>query len=127
VTPSPPNESNDYSYLYEREWRIVTGISINGKPLARELIADEKAELCGKHNRWLRPLELHEKPLYYREHAAMIDLFRMFDGFGDNTVAKGITHILVPDGGVMQRVLDYIGANPQMFTDPAPEVSVLEF
>jgi Putative abortive phage resistance protein AbiGi, antitoxin len=121
------NESNDYSYLYEREWRIVTGISINGKALARKLTPDEKAELCGKRNRWRRPLELREKPLYYQEHGAMIDLFRMFNGFGDTTVAKGITDIVVPDGGIKERVVDYIAEHPHMFAGPAPEVSILEF
>ncbi len=57
----------------------------------------------------------------------MIDLFRMFDGVGASTVSKGITYIVVPDGGVMQLVVDYIGEHPHMFADPAPEVSVLEF
>jgi hypothetical protein len=121
------DDINDYSYLYEREWRIVSGVAINGRSPARELTPDEKADLCGKRSRWRQPIELHGHPLYHRDHAAMVDLFRMFNGTGDSTVAKKITHVFVPDGGIMQRVLDYIAEHPHMFDDCAPSVNVLEF
>jgi Putative abortive phage resistance protein AbiGi, antitoxin len=119
------SDINDYSYLYEREWRIVTGISVNGQSLARELTAGEKTELCGRQPRWRQPLELRGRPLYHRDHAAMIDLFRMFNGLGESTVSKGITDILVPNDNMMERIQNYIAEHPQMFAAVKPSVNVL--
>jgi hypothetical protein len=119
------NDVNDYSYLYEREWRIVTGVSLNGRSLARELTPYEKTESCGRQARWGQPLELGCRPLYHRDHAAMIDLFTMFNGLGECTVSKGITDILVPSDSMMALVQNYMAAYPQRFANPVPSVNVL--
>jgi hypothetical protein len=56
----------------------------------------EKAEFGDRRPRWCQPLEVCGRPYYHRAHAAMTDLFRIFNGVGDSTVSKRITHILVP-------------------------------
>jgi Putative abortive phage resistance protein AbiGi, antitoxin len=120
------NDVNDFSYLYEREWRIVCGLQVNGQEIARELTADEKTELCEKRSRWGQPLEVASRPFFHREHAAMIDLFMLFNGTGESTVAKNIEHILVPSLEMQKSVNRYLIEQPQMFADVPPTLGVLD-
>jgi hypothetical protein len=119
------SDVNDYSYLYEREWRIVAGVAIQGQTLTRELTPEEKTELTGKRPRWQQPVTFGIKPLYHREHTGMIDLFKMFNGVGGVEVAKEITDILVPHFSMVERVEQYIQGHRDLFADVAPSVSEL--
>jgi hypothetical protein len=117
---------NDYRYLYEREWRVVAGISVNDQLLARALTLEEKTELGARRPRWCQPLEVHDRPCYFKDHVAMIDLFRLFNGVGQRTVAQCITQILVPHIDVMKRVVDYIVEHRAQFGAVTPRVRLMQ-
>jgi hypothetical protein len=108
------------------EWRIVGGIEVNGQEIARELTPDEKTELCEKRSRWAKPLEVVGTPLFHREHTAMIDLFMLFNGIGESTVAKNIEHILVPSLYMQDSVIRYMNQHCHMFADVPPTISLLD-
>ncbi len=120
------NDTNDYSYLYEREWRIVGGLAVNGQEIARKLTPDEKTELCEKQSRWRQPLEVVGTPFFHKEHTAMIDLFMLFNGVGESTVAKNIEHILVPSVQMQDSVNRYMIEHAHMFADVPPTLSLLD-
>jgi Putative abortive phage resistance protein AbiGi, antitoxin len=120
------NKMNDYRYMYEREWRIVGGLVINGQKIARKLTPDEKTELCEKQSRWRQPLEVVGTPFFHKEHTAMIDLFLLFNGIGELTVAKTIEHIVVPSLQMQDSVNRYMIEHAHMFADVPPTLSLLD-
>jgi len=112
-----PLEHNDHSYLYESEWRIVSGVQLEGKDIFRTLSSEEKAELAQSRPEWTNamrptmPLQGHSYP-----SEPMLDKFHYFNGIpGGNQVSQEVEVIYVPNREFKTRVDLYIQNNVDKF------------
>ena len=82
----------EFEYLYEREWRIVDGLSVNGAPVCISLAEKPQLReaLLAPNPQWGHPIKMDAgifRNPYFSQ--PMIDHFRIFNGLGgDNTIAK---------------------------------------
>jgi hypothetical protein len=127
VKEMSPRTSEDHSYLFEREWRIVEGFGLAGQPPAfRELTEDEKQVLRSKNSRWGARRESQDVNITARYGAApVIDSFRYFNGLsGKPSVAELIDTFLVPDEAEAQWASNFIAENKVLFGDVAPTITL---
>jgi len=117
---SPRNSpGKEFEYLYEREWRIVDNLKINGidactslahKLQLRKVLLESKPE-------WGQPIKMDAgifRNPYFKQ--PMIDHFRLFNGLGgEDTVAKKIDSVLVPSLRAKREIEAYIHASPDRF------------
>jgi hypothetical protein len=117
-------ETNDYRYLYEREWRIVDGAMKEGVDSTRELSNDEYRELAAMRPRWTRPLEMSELLSRKYPHTSILQFFRFFNGLPGKTVSQAIEVVLVPSDAVKARVAAYVVDHPDSFQPGGPAIRV---
>ncbi len=122
-------EADDHRYLYEREWRIVRGVSSRstGDPF-RKLTAAEKEELTKAVPEWGKPMQSDDPRLNSNlpKDSPLIDSFWFFKGIpGRQTVSQMVEVITVPDASFGHRVSNYIADNPARFSPRGPEIRVL--
>jgi hypothetical protein len=117
-------ETNDYQYLYEREWRIVDGAMKQGFDPTRVLSDDEYRELASKCERWTKPLKMNERLSRKYPHTSMLQFFRFFDGLPGKTVSQAIEVILVPSDALRGRVAAYIANHSDSFRPGGPAIRI---
>jgi len=116
--------TDDYHYLYEREWRIVAGVHIAGCDPCRVLTAEEKAELGRKRAHWSDALSADASIVAKYPHTSVLDFFRFLNGLAGETVSQAIEAILVPDKALRTRIEDYVTNHPDRFCRSRPAVRV---
>jgi hypothetical protein len=125
-----PQSAEDHSYLFEREWRLVSALGFTGQPLPfRCLTPDEKESLCARRPIWRASRQSQDINITARYAATpVIDSFRYFNGLpGKETVAQLIDTILVPDEAeacwvrnfVAQRADQFGGKDPNLIIFPS--------
>jgi Putative abortive phage resistance protein AbiGi, antitoxin len=117
-------EKNDYQSLYEREWRIVDGVTKEGVEFTRGLSDDEYRELGKRCKRWTKPFEMSERLARKYPHTSMLQFFRFFDGLPGKTISQAIEVILVPSESTKQRVTAYIAGHLNKFRQGGPAIRV---
>ncbi len=120
-----PSSAEDYSYLLEREWRIVYGFDFTGKPsTSRVLTQEEKDNLCAKNPIWREIRRSEDINITSRFGSApVIDSFRYFNGIpGKATVAQQIDSIIVPDEKEKDWVETFILTHSTLFGGTQPKV-----
>jgi hypothetical protein len=121
---SPPN-SEDFRYLYEREWRLVEGIEIRGRNPCRLLTNQEKVDLCKSNPSWREVPRVTDINIQVRYPAApIVDSFRIFPGIAGINVSQRIEIVLVPNEAEKEWVQAQIAINPSAFKIKGPEVLV---
>jgi Putative abortive phage resistance protein AbiGi, antitoxin len=121
---SPPS-AEDYSYLFEREWRLVGGFGFAGLPSPfRTLTLEEKDALCARRPVWREKRQSHDINITARYgETPVIDSFQYFNGLpGKETVAQLIDTILVPDEAEAQWVRNFVAGHPSHFGASVPKV-----
>lgn len=124
MSPSPVE---DCSYLMEREWRIVYGIDLAGKPSAyRVLTLEEKNKLCAQNPGWRENRRSEDINITSRFGSApVIDSFRYFNGIPEKaTVAQHIDTIIVPDQTEKSWVEDFVDQKPDLLCGNRPKVVI---
>jgi len=117
-----PRDVEDFRYLYEREWRIVDGLSRTGKPVCRPLTDPEKVTLCNMRNAWAEKIKSDDINVQLRHgDTRLIDHFRYFNGV-DRPVSQMIEVILVPDQPARRHVQNYIDAHRDAFRPNGPRI-----
>jgi hypothetical protein len=119
--------SDDHQYLYEREWRIVSGcIPPDLEDPCRKLNDTEKAELLALRGEWGGPMQANDPRVTQQlSGEPLIDSFHFFNGLPGQTVSQAIEVILVPDPQFADRVRKYIEEHPGSFREGRPAVKVL--
>ena len=99
VQEMSPQTSEDHSYLFEQEWRIVEGLDFRTAARISELTQDEKQTFC-RETRLGAVANSCDVNIAARYSAApVIDSFRYFKGVpGKPGVAELIETFFVPDG-----------------------------
>jgi hypothetical protein len=121
-----PQDSEDFRYLYEREWRIVELLQIRGKNPCRVLTDMEKRELCLLNPNWKKHPVVNDINIQVRYPSApMIDSFRFFDGLpGAEKVSRKIDAIVVPNDAEKTFAEKMISENPRSFKAGGPGVRI---
>jgi hypothetical protein len=122
-----PQSAEDFSYLFEREWRLVGGFGLVGQPSAfRTLTPHEKDALCVKKPVWREKRQSQDINITARHGGSpVIDSFRYFNGLtGKETVARLIDTILVPDESEAQWVGTFLTARPNEFGGTTPKIII---
>jgi Putative abortive phage resistance protein AbiGi, antitoxin len=122
-----PRSSEDHSYLFEREWRVVSGFGLNGQPSAfRPLTADEKKQLYTERPVWAEPrqsVDINITSRYGRQ--PVIDSFQIFNGLTDKaTVAQQIDTILVPNDQEARWATSLVDEHRHLFGENKPKVLI---
>lgn len=120
-------EEDDQRYLYEREWRIVSGIFGRlGNPF-RKLTDEEKNELIAKRPHWAKPLKSSDPKITAQfSNEPMINSFWFFDGIpGREKISEKIEVILVPSESYKSKVEDYIRKNKNRFKANGPSIRLV--
>ncbi|MCW3110091.1 MAG: hypothetical protein JWQ09_4597 [Segetibacter sp.] len=117
----------DYRYLYEREWRIVSGMNLGGgKNLYKNLSHSEKAELIALVPDWGRPIQTNDPQISkLLSNELLIDTFCFFNGINE-PVSKKIEVIFVPNEKFKIRVVSFIENNKKSFMDGGPLVQIFK-
>jgi Putative abortive phage resistance protein AbiGi, antitoxin len=120
---SPP-ETEDFRYLYEREWRIVEGIVISGNNPCRELTAGEKSELCAMNSKWTEKPIITDINVQVRHRIErVIDSFRFFNGTSPtDTVSRSIQVVMTPDETSAAVVREFADQHSSAFKSGGPEI-----
>ncbi len=118
-------DNEDYAYLYEREWRIISGTRSGklGNPFV-PLNDEQKRRLVCEHPEWGEPLKA-ERPEVSNQPSdePMINSFCFFNGIpGRDTVAQKIRSIIAPDEDMVRKVNVYIEAHQDRFRDGSPSI-----
>jgi abortive phage resistance protein AbiGi (putative antitoxin) len=127
VKEMSPSDSEDFRYLYEREWRIVEGFQIQGKDPFRLLTDVEKTELCSANPNWAKPAAVSDINVQMRYPSApIVDSFRYFNGWPSENerVSHKIDVVLVPNDDEKAVVQRLISEASQLFKAQGPEVMV---
>ena len=121
-----PQDSEDFRYLYEREWRIVEGLRVLGKDPCRVLTDTEKSELCSLNPTWKQHPIVNDINIQVRYPSApIIDSFRFFAGLSETEkVSQKIDVILVPNDTEKAFAERMISEDPHAFKIGGPEVRV---
>jgi hypothetical protein len=122
-----PSSSEDYSYLQEREWRLVNALEIAGRPSSfRVLNQEEKELLCAQRPIWRESRRSEDINIIARFGTApVIDSFRYFNGIsGKATVAQNIDTIIVPDQTEKEWGEEFVSTNPHLFCGNRPKVVI---
>jgi hypothetical protein len=120
-----PQSAEDHSYLFEREWRLVTGFDLAGKPSAFLILSqDEKEALCARRSVWREKRQSQDINITARYgDAPVIDSFRYFNGLpGGKTVTQLIDTFLVPDESAAEWVKKFVADRAKHFGDGIPKV-----
>lgn len=117
-------ESDDHRFLYEREWRLVSGISnALGNPF-RSLTPEEQNELCAAVPNWKEPLKWPNG--YVPNSEPLVNSFHFFNGVpGKETVAQLVEVIIVPNKVFADRVQNFVKQHKNIFRPDGPEIRVL--
>jgi hypothetical protein len=119
-----PRDNEDFRYLYEREWRIVDGISFKDETVFRPPTDAEKLALCNVQNAWREKITSDDINVQLRYgDTRLIDHFRYFKGF-DRPVSQMIEVILVPDQAAKRHVQNFINAHRAIFRPSGPRVQL---
>jgi hypothetical protein len=119
-----PRDVEDFRHLYEREWRIVDGLSLRGGAVFHSLTDAEKLELCNIRNAWGEKIKSEDINVQLRYgDTRLVDHFRYFNGV-DQPVAQMIEAILVPDQAAKRHVQNYIDAHRAIFRPDGPRVQL---
>lgn len=126
VKEMSPHDDNDHAYLYEREWRIVSGIGLPGINPFRELHSSECAALIRVRPAWGKPqLPTDPLPNHTYPKVPLVNRFHYFNGIPHvDTVSQGVEVVYVPNGDLKERVEKYVVANPKRFNGEGVEVRV---
>jgi len=121
-----PQDTEDFRYLYEREWRIVELLQIRGHNPCRVLTDVEKRKLCELNPDWNKHPVVNDINMQVRYPSApIIDSFRFFDGLpGEGKVSQRIDAILVPNDAEKTFTEKMISENPRSFKAGGPKVWV---
>jgi hypothetical protein len=122
-----PQAAEDHSYLFEREWRIVSGFGFVGQPSAfRPLTQEEKDALCARRPAWQKGRESQDINVTARYGTtAVIDSFQYFNGLpGKATVANLMDTILVPDKSEFDWVTRFVADHAFLFGGKTPSIVV---
>jgi Putative abortive phage resistance protein AbiGi, antitoxin len=125
-----PQTAEDHSYLFEREWRIVFGFELVGRPPAfRSLTQDEKDCLCARRPIWRESRQSKDINITARYGAApVIDSFQYFNGLsGKDTVAQLIDTILAPDESEARWVKKFVEERAGDFGHNIPNIITFPF
>jgi hypothetical protein len=120
-----PQSSEDHSYLFEREWRLVAGFGFAGQPSAfRTLTLDEKDALCARRPVWREKRQSQDINITAEYgDAPVIDSFQYFNGLpGKETVARLIDTILVPEEAEALWVKKFVAEGARQFGGSGPKV-----
>jgi hypothetical protein len=118
-----PNNVENHSYLLEREWRLVSGMTRTDQTLPyRQLTCAEKEKLCTMKPAWRKPRESSDVNISSRYRTVpIIDSFQFFNGLPRRlTVAQSIDTILVPDEHEARWVEKFVVDHPRLFVESAP-------
>ena len=119
-----PSNTEDFRYLYEREWRIVDGLAFQGNVIFSSLPDAEKAALCNARNAWGEKIRSDDINVQLRTgDTRLVDHFRYFNGI-DRPVSQLIEVVLVPDRPAKRRIEAYIAANRGRFRQGGPQVEL---
>ena len=117
-------DADDHRFLYEREWRLVSGISNSLGDAFRILTPDEREELCTMVPSWRDPLQRSDGHIPTPE--PLVNSFHFFNGIpGQKTVAQLAEVIIVPTAQLANRVQVYVSQHEDLFRPGGPEISVL--
>jgi Putative abortive phage resistance protein AbiGi, antitoxin len=121
-----PRSIEDHSYLFEREWRIVGGFALAGRPPCRALTQDEKNSLCSRKPMWGEKRESKDINISSRYGGApVIDSFLYFNGMsGRQTIAQLIDTILVPDEAEARWVKTFLVEHADYFGTVKPNIII---
>ena len=122
-----PRTAEDHSYLFEREWRIVSGLAFAGQPSAfRPLTQGEKDALCARRPPWREKRQSEDTNVTARYGAApVVDSFEYFNGLsGKENVAQLIETILVPDQSEARWVRNFVKGRANHFGGKGPNIIV---
>ena len=132
VKQMSPLGSDDMSFLYEMEWRIVAGptcLGLDADKVFRPLTRDEKCELVAKKRAWGEPVRAGEPQIDERmeDRERMVNEFKWFNGLpGNDSVAKRIETIHVPTETLKKKVASYLDKERERFGPELPSVEVVE-
>lgn len=128
VKEMSPHGNEDHSYIFEREWRIVSGINLAGQPPAyRALSADEKSLLCSSRPAWSKPRQSVDLNISarYPNSSPVVDSFQYFNGLPrGRSVAESIDTILVPDDSEASWASAFVAQHSHIFGETLPRVVV---
>jgi hypothetical protein len=121
-----PSDTEDFRYLYEREWRIVEGIQVLGKDPCRVLTDKEKMEFCSMNPNWKKHPAVNDINIQVRHPSIpIIDSFRIFHGITPTErISQKIEMVLVPNDIEKSFVERLISKTPRAFKLGGPEVRV---
>jgi hypothetical protein len=120
-----PQAAEDHSYLFEREWRIISGLGLLGQPPAfRALTETEKESLCARRPAWREKRQSDDINITARFGSApVIDSFQYFNGLsGKGNVAQFIDTILVPDEAEAGWVRKFVTEQTNHFGGTSPDI-----
>ena len=126
---SMSKEADDHYYLFEREWRIVSGIRSDYYDNPFKKLSDaEKKELVSARPEWGKPLESREPRISAQfSKEPLIESFCFFNGIpGQETASERIEKILVPTQQFMERDKEYVDKNSDLFKKGGPLIELLE-
>lgn len=117
-------DADDHRFLYEREWRLVSGITHSVGEAFRTLTPDEREELCTMVPSWRDPLQRSDG--YVLIPGPLVNSFHFFNGIpGQKTVAQLAEVIIVPTVQFANRVRAYISKNQELFPSEGLRIIVL--
>ena len=122
-----PSSAEDYSYLFEREWRLISGIGLAGRaPISRALTSEEKQFLCVRNPTWQAPRQSQDVNITARYGTSpIIDSFQYFNGIeGQGSVAQLIDTVLVPTRREARWITGFIEEHRVLFGNRPPNVMV---
>jgi hypothetical protein len=120
-----PQKAEDHSYLFEREWRLVSGFALTGQPPPfRTLTQEEKDALCVRRPVWRQKRQSQDINISARYgETPIIDSFRYFNGLpGKETVAELVDTILVPDDSEAQWARIFVAGHASYFGASIPKI-----
>jgi hypothetical protein len=120
-----PQSAEDNSYLFEREWRTISGFGLVGQPPAfRTLTQDEKDRLCAGRPVWRKERQSKDINISSKYGAApVIDSFQYFNGLPrQETAAQFIDTILVPDATEEHWARTFLSQHASDFGTTIPSV-----
>lgn len=120
-------DNDDHFYLFEREWRIVSGLRSDhyGDP-TRKLTPEEKAMFISAKQEWNEQIKSTDPRITAKfSKKPMIESFHFFNGIpGKESISKKIEKIRCPTEDFRKRISDYVSSHTDKFKDGGPDIVV---